>query len=226
MELMFLVYAVENLTYNSGFWYGVFFTCMVASFLSYLVNTAVKYLNLHKQPFEKVISTTLKECETLTRGSTFVLDSPIDDLDSGKQYTVSSIYRSLGDVRISGKGTNDYDLNLLEAKLCSQEHKTITITPDKLGGKLSWKAFMVVGCISLMLHTFLPSRQTAIYMAGAYLIQEVATSDSVQELGKASYNAAVSQLNKWSSEVPELAEMVADAGLESAKKKAVEVIGK
>lgn len=54
-------------------------------------------------------------------------------------------------------------------------------------------------------------------MAGAYLIQEVVTSEEVKDLGKASYNAAISQLNKWGDEVPELAEMLIDSGIERTR---------
>lgn len=225
MELMFLVYAVENLTYNSNFWYGVFIICTSISAIAYVSNWVIKYLDSDKTNFEKVTSSTLAEDDKLSVGRSFVLDRHMQGLIAREEYTVSAIYRSLNDMRIEGQGTTDFDIKLIEEQLRSQEHKVEIVKPSILNIKFPWKIFLVIGIMSMVMHTVLPSRQTAIYMAGAYLVQEVATSESVQELGKASYNAALSQLNKWSSEVPALAEMVADAGLESSKSKVVEIIG-
>lgn len=68
--------------------------------------------------------------------------------------------------------------------------------------------------ILLVLHTILPTRDTAIKMAGAYLLQSVVTNDKTKELGDAAYRATLRQLTKWSEEVPELADMLIDAGKE------------
>ena len=83
-----------------------------------------------------------------------------------------------------------------------------------------WKnTFPTKVVISLMLmlltlHTILPTRDTAIKMAGAYLLQSVVTNDKTKELGDAAYRATLRQLTKWSEEVPELADMLIDAGKE------------
>lgn len=83
-----------------------------------------------------------------------------------------------------------------------------------------WKnTFPTKVVISLMLmlltlHTILPTRDTAIKMSGAYLLQSVVTNDKTKELGDAAYRATLRQLTKWSEEVPELADMLIDAGKE------------
>ena len=95
----------------------------------------------------------------------------------------------------------------------------LTLTEYKLEQVVGkWKMYYptktVVALIMLFmtLHTILPTRETAIKMAGAYLLQQVVTADKTKELGNAAYNATLRQLTKWSEEVPELSEMVVDAG--------------
>lgn len=143
MELMWLVYAVENLTYNGDFFSNIRVIVMVG---------------------------------TLAAGVVSILASI--ELD--------------GDY-ISGLWKKHYPLKLviITLILCS------------------------------ILDTVLPTRETAIKMAGAYLLQEVVTHDKTQELGNAAYNAALRQLEAWAEEVPELTEMVVDAGLEKAKTEVV-----
>lgn len=79
---------------------------------------------------------------------------------------------------------------------------------------------MVVSILIVLmsLHTLLPTRQTAIYMASAYAVQQVVTADQTKELASRGYSALSAQLVKWSEEVPEVADMLVDAGLEVAKK--------
>lgn len=62
----------------------------------------------------------------------------------------------------------------------------------------------------LALSILLPSESTMKYMAGAYVVQQVAESSKVKELGNLSYEAARTQLKAWAkSEDPELANKMA-----------------
>lgn len=62
----------------------------------------------------------------------------------------------------------------------------------------------------LLVNILLPSESTMKYMAGAYVVQQVAESSKVKELGNLSYEAARTQLKSWAkSEDPELASKMA-----------------
>lgn len=80
-----------------------------------------------------------------------------------------------------------------------------------------FKTFLVVCGVCLTLHTLLPSRDTAIKMAGAYLIQTVVTSEKANNLGDAAYRATLRQLEKWAAEVPELKDMNNELKVEEGK---------
>lgn len=83
--------------------------------------------------------------------------------------------------------------------------------------KLPKRAIIWVCVLLLTLHTILPTRQTAIYMASAYAIQSIITTDKTKELANKGYHALTSQLDKWAKEVPEVGDMLIDAGLTKIK---------
>jgi MFS family permease len=76
--------------------------------------------------------------------------------------------------------------------------------------KLPYKSILALIVVTLVFSTILPTRETAIKMGAAYLIQQIATDDKTQALGNAAYAAAMRQLTLWSEEVPELTEMMTD----------------
>ena len=82
--------------------------------------------------------------------------------------------------------------------------------------------FLVIICLTL--HTLLPQRQTAIYMVGAYVAQEVLTADKTKELGNKTYLAVSNQLDKWAEEVPELKSLIGGQVEEMVKDKIVEEV--
>lgn len=84
--------------------------------------------------------------------------------------------------------------------------------------KLPYKTVTVLSVIILITSAVLPTRETAIKMAGAYLIQQVVVDDKTQQLGNAAYKAAMRQLDNWSEEVPELADMIADTAKDEVVK--------
>ena len=137
MELMWLVYAVENLTYSGSFFMNVFMTIF-----------------------------TITGCALFFSIMCGFIESGLDD-------TISFWVK-----------------------------------------KFPIKTISALMLMLLVIHTILPTRDTAIKMAGAYLLQSVVTNDKTKELGDAAYRATLRQLTKWSEEVPELAEMLIDAGKE------------
>lgn len=80
---------------------------------------------------------------------------------------------------------------------------------DILKRLFGWKVKLTIVML-VVASMVLPTRQTAIYMAGAYLVQEVVTSDVAAEVGNKTQKAVLAQLDKWAAEVPELREMVQD----------------
>lgn len=138
MELMWLVYFVENLTYNGSFFFGVSILLLVGTGLAVFATS------------------------------------------------VYFITESKGEYNFSNWWKNTYPKKTVISLLVT----------------------------SLLLHVVLPTRDTAIKMAGAYLLQSVVTNDKTKELGDAAYRATLRQLTKWSEEVPELADMLIDAGKE------------
>ena len=137
MELMWLVYAVENLTYSGSFFMVMFWTLFTITGGAFIFSTMYGW------------------CE--------------DSLDDTLSFWVN---------------------------------------------KFPIKTISALMLMLLTLHIILPTHDTAIKMAGAYLLQSVVTNDKTKELGDAAYRATLRQLTKWSEEVPELADMLIDAGKE------------
>ena len=93
---------------------------------------------------------------------------------------------------------------------------------DKVWGfakKLPYKTYIGFCIFLLVTSTILPTKETAIKMAAAYLLQEVVTHDKTKELGDAAYNAALRQLNQWAEDVPDVAQMLVDEGVLEVEKK-------
>lgn len=63
----------------------------------------------------------------------------------------------------------------------------------------------------------LPNKDTTIYMAGAYMVQEVVTSDTAKEIGNLAVDATKAQLKAWAAESPELAALLVQSGINEAK---------
>ena len=84
----------------------------------------------------------------------------------------------------------------------------LALKKDSLDSLKIPKRFVTLIAFLLTLHTFLPERQTMIYMVGAYAAQEVLTSDKTKELGGKTYKALSNQLDKWAEEVEIVTENV------------------
>jgi hypothetical protein len=152
LELMWLAYAVENLTYDGNFFNGV---------VGFIVGTTAL---------------------------TAVLCIPF----------------------VAMKSADAHRLGLAMGEVVSYWKKYYPL-----------KSVIALIIVMMTLHTILPTRETAIKMAGAYLLQQVVTDDKTKALGNAAYNAAMRQLTKWGEEVPDLADMMLDASTEAVKDKIV-----
>jgi hypothetical protein len=70
------------------------------------------------------------------------------------------------------------------------------------------RTYIYAGAFLFLLGGLLPNKQTATYMAGAYVLQTVVTSDEVKSLGDAAYRATMAQLNQWAEKSPELQTLI------------------
>ena len=70
------------------------------------------------------------------------------------------------------------------------------------------KRIVALWLVLTILHAVLPTRQTAIYVAGAYALQEVYKSDTAKELGNATVDTIKAQLTTWGKEVPDLQSLI------------------
>lgn len=70
---------------------------------------------------------------------------------------------------------------------------------------LTWPKTFFLG---LFLAVVIPGESTIKYMAGAYLLQEVATSDTAKEIGSLSADAVKSQLKLWAKDNEQLSFLI------------------
>lgn len=224
MNLTILVYVIETLTYNNNF-FATIAAWLAVCLIAFVCTNIFKryYDNVNKGSSEEI---TFKG--HLEEGSIFTLTKDFKRLKANTPYEVSSLYRSLdcksiyvynleGRSVIMDGATIDEVEELLKTGgtiKCVTEGKTLDIP------KLPIKLVSTLLVVSLFLHTFLPSRQTAIYMAGAYAIEKVVTSDKTQQLGNYAFKATINQLDIWAKEVPELKQLITDevrSGVNSVK---------
>ncbi|CAM0109675.1 hypothetical protein VPH5P1C_0115 [Vibrio phage 5P1c] len=230
MELMWLVYAVENLTYGGSFFGTISICLLLASIVGFLIKSYAQWYNDNHKPIEtvhtEVITTSNSVRQMFTEGFT-VTTSEIEGLSVGVKYTVRKHWEGIKTISLlSDLSKNDYDYVSLEgdAYAALMSHLKDEVTKEKTystfteGKKivipnLHLKSLVSLTVITCLLNTLLPERNTAIYMVGAYMIQEVVTADKTQALGNAAYNASLVQLNKWANESSDLAEMLVGSGL-------------
>jgi hypothetical protein len=73
----------------------------------------------------------------------------------------------------------------------------------------TWLRILIVMIFAYQL--LMPRSETAKYMAGAYIIQAVATNETTKEFGKKFGDVLINQLNIWSTESPKLKELVGNS---------------
>lgn len=81
-----------------------------------------------------------------------------------------------------------------------------------LGQPITKVSFVLIGAL-IITAALVPSKETAVYMAGAYMLQEIATDDRTIALGSVAYDATLNQLKVWSQSSPELSALMTQSGL-------------
>ena len=199
---MWLVYAVENLTYN-GTIFGLIATLLAICLAGfYFTNKTIQHENGKKmaeyksQPFVFKKGVEVTFLEDVTRMS----NPEVCHIVAGQPYVISWV----SGASVSFKDTNGiYEIAKLLPLVDAEQ--VVKVTPPRVNKfKLPLKGVAWAMSILIVLHIVLPSRDTAIKMAAAYAIQSVATSAQAKELGEAGYNMVLAQLNNWAEEVPEL----------------------
>lgn len=65
--------------------------------------------------------------------------------------------------------------------------------------------------LGLIMFITIPSEKTIKYMAGAYLVQEIATSETAKEIGDLSTKAVKKQLEIWAADNEQLKQLLEQA---------------
>lgn len=237
MGLMGLVYGIENLTYNGTFFGTAAGWLFALLLLGTAVTLAAKFVNNQRAPREirTVDENTSPINGKLVKG--FILSENIGNLVAGYTYVIGNHYRNIKEAwvypeddrenyskKVSVKD-DDYDRMMQDIRNQNKVEVTVTETTEERKiklPKLYLKTIASLLCVCLILHTLLPTRQTAIYMAAAYAVQEVLTADKTQKVLGVGYKALENQLGKWANEVPDVADMLVGTGIEYTKKKVVE----
>lgn len=202
MELAMLVYVVENLTYGGTFWgsMAVFLFLLTAG--AYTVNIIIEIYNSRQK------ETVTKSHSGFREGACIILSYQVDDLLEGVPYEVRWVCGNSVKFKNVKDCYKEYDLVNLSAAVV---YRTDTIPAKVVTFKFAkLKLLMVLTGLCVMLDVVLPTRQTAIYIGGAYLTQQVVTSDVAKDVGDRAQKILISQLDKWAEEVPELKDMVAE----------------
>lgn len=187
MSLMWVVYAIETLTYEGS----VMLTLGVMILLGLVAVAVINRVWLK--------DTVVHASESLVDGAVVVLSQDLGSWSAGTKLTIKSMYTSLERVYFTADGAKPFDLDLVKRSIAPParhvtKHKKI-VAPRGL------KTFAIV---LITLHVLIPSRKTAIMMGGAWVAQYIYTHEKTGELGDLAFVAAKEQLKSWATEVPEL----------------------
>lgn len=204
MELAILVYIVENFTLNSNILFNI--TIFILAGLA--AAHAFKYwYEKDNRPAMEV-----QQSQPVITGSTIVLRKDVSNLKAGQEYGVLKAY-SDGDVMLSGTSPMNGTYYKLHELTNSLVTSPMTLPAVGKSFKIRTKLLVTAATVCLLLHVLLPTKSTAYYMAGAYLLQQVGTSDIAKEVGGLATKAIKSQLQAWSSESPQLEALVKESGV-------------
>lgn len=212
MELALLVYIVETLTYNSS----ILWTIALLIAIGLLVAFSFKYWVQKDNRPEGTYSIPF----VFREGNRFSLSEPHDTLEANVEYIFLYTDTS-GDFRVSGlrpsSGTTYFRLRDIRAKLAPVMVEKPAINKQV---NVRWKLATAVACVLTLLHVILPSKSTAYYMAGAYMVQKVMVSEDAKEIGSLAIDATKAQLRVWATKSPELANLMVQSGLNEIKQAA------
>lgn len=98
MELMWLVYAVENLTYGGSFWGATFGWLLIVTAVLLVVEVGTEVLNNNQVP--KVIRRFTHR--PLEEGDTFTLEKGFKGLSPDIEYQITDIYVNIDKFCVKG----------------------------------------------------------------------------------------------------------------------------
>lgn len=213
MELALLVYIVETLTYNSSIMWNISLLIVIGLLLSFAFQYWVQSGN------RPAITVGYIGTGGTGSGDCFVLSEDYLNLKAGVQYTVSTSY-SDGDIRLEGisPASSSYYKRSELRKRMLKEPMTLPAVNKQVN--VRWKLATTVACVLTVLHVTLPSKSTAYYMAGAYMVQKVLASSDAKEIGSLAVDATKAQLRVWATKSPELANLMVQSGLNEIKQAA------
>lgn len=198
MELALLVYAVNTLSYNGTFFGKLAAMCFMFAVLLYLITLSVDYF--------KALKTTKTFKTKLKAHDVFTLPVDYQDLKAGQEYKVRYYWSGCNELKVGGS-CNEYSISDIEDLAC----KTYEVAEQPSKVKLpSWKPFIYLAIVFTILNSVLPTKETMVYSVGAYMIQEVVTSEKAQNVGDAAYRATLRQLGKWAEDSEELKDLIVD----------------
>lgn len=221
MELAILVYVVETLTNNGALLFTFFLLSVACAVIAFLYTIDVEKYNRPAKTVRNLLDLD-REGQGLNLQVTTTKDigSRKIFIPAGTTLTITRIWYD-GDVDVKEYTRDQLGVRLTKYLLKRDcEEGLIELPAINVQSKYKPKPFVILACILLFLDTVIPSKTTAYYMAGAYMVQQVVGSDKAKELGSLSYEAVRNQLKAWSkSDDPELAaKMVAlTAQLEGVK---------
>lgn len=194
MYLMLAVYFVNNFTYNTKIW----FLLAAISILIYFVQ---KVLYFFSGEVLCIRDFPIKE------GEEYTLTENIQSLLAGDVVKIARFSESSGLVYIYKNSEERYKpefslpLKDFLNKVTNKEAIFFkTVKPNKV--------FLTLCIIFSVLHIAVPSKSTAQYMVGAYILEEVITSEAAKELGSSAIKIAKNQLEIWASENQDLNKLI------------------
>ena len=207
MELALLVYVVNTLSYNGTFFGRLAVICFMFAVALYLIVLSVDYLKALK--VVKTFKIPLKE------GDVFSLPVDYQDLKAGQKYKVRHYWSHCNELKVEWN-SKEYSISDIEGLAC----RTYEVVDQPPRIKFpSWKPFIYLAIVFTILNSILPTKETMVYSVGAYMVQEVVTSEKAQTVGDAAYRATLRQLDKWAEDSEDLKDLVIDMKkeLEEAK---------
>lgn len=195
MSFPLLVYIVENLSYSGVFFMPIFIIAgLVGGFFHILIISGAigNEITFLKDGLRVEVNPESFPEEFLTENFTRErLKEPVEvDMYSTYFYLRQGGWRS--------------------RPIKKSDHATISCifpgreSPHHSFSKLS-KVLIALSIVSIVLHTFLPTKRTVYLMAGAYMVEQVIDSPEAKEIGALSYSIVKNQLILWAESEKEIA---------------------
>lgn len=201
MELMLLVYIVQMI--------GPLGWLLIVSGLLYFVYRLVMFLVEYETVKSHQAELLRSKSKTLKDRERYVLKKDTNLFRAGETVLLD-LYSSHGYIKAGERKEGFNSREAIADALLDKTDTPVVLPP------LPKFNLPVVAVVMLLLGVLLPNKETTIYMAGAYMVQQVVTSDTAKEIGNLAADATKAQLKAWASESPELASLLIQSGIQEA----------